>query len=294
QTRLARQAAFWLCCVVLRVPAGNMAHHRGLLANSQALRQLATKRAAVVCRKASSPPMMKQNIRSSSTLDAGDLRFAVPKVAAPSLAVAGSDRRFPVRRVYCVGSNYREHALEMGGNPDKDPPFFFTKPPDAAVDVSGDGAVVHYPPETEDLQHEVEMVVAIGKDMQRAAKKAGRPWDCSKGFDSSGPIGALTPVTEGGAVGTAAGAIDDEGARRIWLEVDGTKRQDSVLGEMVWSVPDMIARLSQLFTLEAGDVLFTGTPSGVAPLAVGEVVEARVEGLEACRFRVGPMLPPTQ
>ncbi|CAN0025768.1 unnamed protein product, partial [Ectocarpus sp. 13 AM-2016] len=135
-----------------------------------------------------------------------DLQYAVPRVAPPSLAVVGSDQKFPVRRVYCVGSNYRRHALEMGGNPDKDPPFFFTKPPDAAVDVSAAGAVVHYPPETEDLQHEVEMVVAIGKggrgipprdalqhvfaygvgvdltrrDMQRAAKKAGRPWDCSK------------------------------------------------------------------------------------------------------------------
>ncbi|CAM9935119.1 unnamed protein product [Hapterophycus canaliculatus] len=190
----------------------------------------------------------------------------------PSLAVTGSDKRFPVRRVYCVGSNYREHALEMGSNPDKDPPFFFTKPPDAAVDVSADGAVIHYPPETNDLQHEVEMVVAIGRggrgissrdalhhvfaygvgvdltrrDMQRAAKKAGRPWDCSKGFDSSGPIGALTPVAEGGEVGSAAGAVGDEAARKIWLEVDGAKRQDSVLGELIWSVPEMIARLSQV------------------------------------------------
>ncbi|CAM9344230.1 unnamed protein product [Ectocarpus sp. 6 AP-2014] len=209
----------------------------------------------------------------------------------------------------------------MGGNPDKDPPFFFTKPPDAAVDVSAAGAVVHYPPETEDLQHEVEMVVAIGKggrgiptrdalqhvfaygvgvdltrrDMQRAAKKAGRPWDCSKGFDSSGPIGALTPTppAKGGGLGAAAGLAGDEGGRRIWLEVGGGRRQDSVLGEMVWSVPEMIARLSELFTLEAGDVLFTGTPSGVAPLAVGDDVEARVEGLEPCRFRVGPLLPPT-
>eukprot|EP00752_Nemacystus_decipiens_P012482 g11056.t1 len=249
-------------------------------------------------------------------------QFAVPKVDTPTLAVVGSDKRFPVRRVYCVGSNYREHALEMGGNPDKDPPFFFTKPPDAAVDVSAGGAVVHFPPETQDLQHEVEMVVAIGRggrgisprdalehvfaygvgvdltrrDMQRTAKKAGRPWDCSKGFDSSGPIGALTPVAvvaEGGPVSASAGLLDDEGARKIWLEVDGVKRQDSVLGEMVWSVPEMIARLSELFTLEAGDILFTGTPSGVAPLVIGENVEARIEGLEPCRFRVGPLLPPS-
>ncbi|CAM9724946.1 unnamed protein product [Ectocarpus sp. 12 AP-2014] len=275
-----------------------------------------------MCGTLPSPPTAVQlhcSRRASS--GAGDLQYAVPRVAVPSLAVVGSDQKFPVRRMYCVGSNYREHALEMGGNPDKDPPFFFTKPPDAAVDVSAAGAVVHYPPETEDLQHEVEMVVAIGKggrgisprdalqhvfaygvgvdltrrDMQRVAKKAGRPWDCSKGFDSSGPIGALTPTppAKGGGVGAAAGLVGDEGGRRIWLEVGGSRRQDSVLGEMVWSVPEMIARLSELFTLEAGDVLFTGTPSGVAPLTVGDEVEARVEGLEPCRFRVGSVLPPT-
>ncbi|CAN0305925.1 unnamed protein product [Pylaiella littoralis] len=265
---------------------------------------------------------------SSAAEDLGP-SYAVPKAAVPTLTVVGSHKRFPVRRVYCVGSNYREHALEMGGNPDKDPPFFFTKPPDAAVDVSADGAVVPYPPETRDLQHEVEMVVAIGRggrsisprdalhhvfaygvgvdltrrDMQRAAKKAGRPWDCSKGFDSSGPVGALTPVTEAGsgAVSAAAAAAaaaasfsSDEGARKIWLEVDGARRQDSLLGEMVWSVPEMIARLSELFALEAGDILFTGTPSAVAPLAIGEEVKAGVEGLEPCRFLVGPPLSPTE
>eukprot|EP00904_Undaria_pinnatifida_P008608 jgi/Undpi1/4878/HiC_scaffold_19.g08231.m1 len=203
----------------------------------------------------------------------------------------------------------------MGGNPDKAPPFFFTKPPDAAVDVSKPGGVVNYPPESEDFQHEVEMVVAIGtggrgisrgnalrhvfaygvgvdltrRDMQRVAKKAGRPWDCSKGFDRSGPVGALTPLSDCAA---GEGGPGDEKCA-IWLRVGGEMRQKSVLGEMIWTVPEMISRLSELFTLEAGDLLFTGTPAGVSPLKIDDCVEAGVEGLAPCRFTVGPLLPPT-
>lgn len=245
--------------------------------------------------------------------------YAVKKLPTPTLSVVGSEKRFPVRRVYCVGSNYRDHVREMGGNPDKAPPFFFTKPPDAAVDVSAQGAIVNFPPETDDFQHEVEMVVAIGtggrgisreaaikhvfaygvgvdltrRDMQSVAKKAGRPWDCSKGFDSSGPVGGLTPVSDG-AVGAGLGLGLGSESRAILLRVNGELRQESVLGEMIWSVPEMISRLSELFTLEPGDLLFTGTPGGVSPLAVDDRVEARVEGLEPCRFKVGPLLPPTE
>jgi fumarylpyruvate hydrolase len=226
--------------------------------------------------------------------------YAIEPDPPPSLAVAGRDERFPVRRIYCVGQNYRAHALEMGGDPDREPPFFFMKPADAVRD---DGATVPYPPATRDLHHEVELVVAIGRggtriatdaalthvygyavgldltrrDLQAVAKKAGRPWETSKAFDGSAPVG---PVL------LAAGrALPPES--EIRLTVNGTLRQHAPLSQLIWSVPEIIAALSTLFELRPGDLLFTGTPAGVAAVQPGDRLEARVDGLPSLTIRIG-------
>lgn len=221
----------------------------------------------------------------------------------PSVAVHGEAARFPVRRIFCVGRNYAKHALEMGSDPDRDPPFFFTKPPDAVLDAGAErGASVPYPPETEDLHHEVELAVAIGvggadipaaralehvfgyavaldltrRDLQRAAKAAGRPWDWAKGFDASAPI---APIHRAADVGHPS-------AGRIWLEVDGEVRQDADLGELIWPVPDVIAFASRSMALAAGDLILTGTPAGVGPLLPGQSVRGGVEGLSELALAV--------
>ena len=202
---------------------------------------------------------------------------------APQATVSVDDGRlFPVRRIFCVGRNYAAHALEMGGAPDREPPFFFTKPADAVV--TG-GADVPYPTATANLHHEMELVVAIGqggadiseadaldhvfgyaagidltrRDLQDEAKAARRPWDMSKGFDHSAPIGDIAPAARVGH--PAKGAIA--------LTVDGALRQSSDISQMVWSVPEIIAYLSRLVRLEAGDLIFTGTPEGVGAAKVG-------------------------
>jgi fumarylpyruvate hydrolase len=199
---------------------------------------------------------------------------------------------FPVRRVFCVGRNYAEHAREMGHDPSREPPFFFTKPADALVIA---GADAPYPPATSDLHHEIELVVAIGReatsidaataldhvwgyaagidltrrDLQAEAKKAGRPWDMAKGFDASAPIGEIAPASR---IGHPANG-------RIELAVNGTTRQLGDLADMIWSVPEAIAYLSGLVTLMPGDLIFTGTPAGVAAVQRGDRLEGAIAGV---------------
>ena len=202
------------------------------------------------------------------------------------------DDPFPVRRIYCVGRNYAAHAREMGHDPDREPPFFFMKPADALTE---DGSTIPYPPATADLHHEIELVVALAKgganipeekalecvfgytvgldmtrrDLQGEAKERGRPWDTGKGFDHSAPIGALRAATD---VGHPTNA-------RISLSVNGGSRQDGNINQMIWNVPETIAYLSGLFELQPGDIIFTGTPHGVAAVEPGDRLECSIEGI---------------
>ena len=225
-----------------------------------------------------------------------DYVIAPPPVAAVPVAGGGA---FPVRRVFCVGRNYAEHAREMGGDPSREAPFFFAKPADALV--TG-GADMPYPAATADLHFELELVVAIGRggtdipvgeaqdhvwgyaagldmtrrDLQAEAKKAGRPWDMSKGFDLSAPIGDLVPAAETGPLARGA----------LVLTVNGATRQSSDIDRMIWSVPETIAYLSGLVRLAPGDLIFTGTPEGVGAVGRGDVLEGRVAGLPVLRTRI--------
>jgi fumarylpyruvate hydrolase len=222
------------------------------------------------------------------------LSYVVDAPAIPSLAVAGQNERFPVRRIYCVGRNYRAHAREMGQDPDREPPFFFAKPADAVV--AGGGAIP-YPSRCRNLHHEVELVVAIGsggrdisieqadrhvygygvgidltrRDLQASAREKGQPWDSAKGFDHSAPVSAIVPAAVCGHLRQGS----------ISLTVNGELRQRADLSELIWSVPEILAELSSLFELKPGDLVFTGTPAGVAALEVGDRAEASVEGLES-------------
>jgi fumarylpyruvate hydrolase len=187
-------------------------------------------------------------------------QHAVPAASRPTVAVAGSALVFPVRRIFCVGRNYAEHAREMGASELRAPPFFFTKPADAVV---ASGAVVSYPRRTADLHHEIELVVALGagseifgyavgndltrRDVQAQAKKEGRPWDTAKGFDHSAPV---SPITRAADIGHP-----ERG--RIWLEVNGQRRQDGDIADMIWGVREILAELSTWFELMAGDLVFT-------------------------------------
>jgi fumarylpyruvate hydrolase len=226
--------------------------------------------------------------------------FVIQPAPQPSVAVAGSQARFPIRRVFCVGRNYAAHAREMGKDPDREPPFFFTKPADAVVAAEG---TVPYPPLTENLHHEIELVVAIGKaganvkpaqaldlvwgygvgvdltrrDLQDVAKKMSRPWDWSKSFDASGPCGPLQP----------ASAIGHPSQGAIWLKVNGETRQQGDLTELIWPVADVIAYISESMTLQPGDLIFTGTPAGVGALNPGDAVTAGVEGVGEIAFTIG-------
>jgi fumarylpyruvate hydrolase len=227
--------------------------------------------------------------------------FVFPPAPQASNAVAGSDARFPIRRVFCVGRNYEAHAREMGNDPNREPPFFFMKPADAVVAASG---TVPYPPLTDDLHHEVELVVAIGKggsnlsvdealghvwgyavgvdltrrDLQAVAKKMSRPWDWAKGFDASAPCGAIVPVAASGH--PQAGSIS--------LSVNGEVRQQGDLNELIWPVADVIAIISQSVVLAPGDLIYTGTPAGVGALQPGDRVGAQVEGVGSIEFTMGP------
>lgn len=221
------------------------------------------------------------------------MSFAFPPPVQPAVAIVGSSERFPVHRIYCVGRNYAAHAREMGNDPDREPPFFFAKPADAIV---ANGANIPFPPRTTDLHHEIELVVAIGKgganiavaraaehvfgyavgldltrrDLQAAAKHKGLPWDTAKGFDRSAPISAITPAAEA--------KLNDS---NIWLNVNGARRQHGALADMIWNVPEIIAELSTLFELKPGDLIFTGTPAGVAALQAGDRLAGGVDGLES-------------
>ena len=232
------------------------------------------------------------------------MNFIFSPHAITSLPVLGSNLRFPVRRVFCVGRNYAEHAREMGAIDQaegREPPFFFTKPGDALVGGAGEVSIA-YPPLTQNLHHEVEMVVALGagganvtvdaanglifgyavgldltrRDMQAKAKEKAHPWDMSKGFDQSAVAGAISPAAVSGH--PAAG--------RIWLTVNGEMRQDGDLSAMMWKVAEIIANLSTLVRLEAGDLIYTGTPAGVGPLLRGDLLEAAVEGVGALQARL--------
>ncbi|OYV37521.1 MAG: fumarylacetoacetate hydrolase [Thiomonas sp. 20-64-5] len=230
---------------------------------------------------------------------------AFPPHALALLPIVGSDLTFPVRRVYCVGRNYAAHAREMGSDPAREPPFFFCKPGDADTVIAvpaGQTGDVAYPSATQDLHHEIELVVAIGKagrdvavaqagghifgcavgldltrrDLQGQMKAQGRPWEIGKAFDQSAPIGPLTlqrpdaPLTSG----------------RIRLTVDGVVRQQGVLEQMIWSVDETIARLSTLFTLQPGDLIFTGTPDGVGAITRGQTLHGEIDGLTPLRVRI--------
>ena len=227
------------------------------------------------------------------------MSFVIPPSPLPSVEIVGSDERFPVHRIYCVGRNYAKHAREMGMDPDREPPFFFSKPADAVV---ANGTPVPYPPRTSNLHHELELVVAIGtggsdipldsalahvygyavgldltrRDLQFAARDQGRPWDVSKGFDHSAPVSAIRPAAEMGHL--------DQGA--IWLEVNGETRQRANLSEMIWSVPEIVAELSTYFELRPGDLIFTGTPEGVGPVKRGDSLVGGIDGLETLRVTI--------
>lgn len=227
------------------------------------------------------------------------MNFVIDLPKQASVAVTGSDARFPVRRIFCVGRNYADHVREMGNDPKSEPPIFFTKPADAVVDS---GASIAYAQNTANLHHEVELVVALAKggkdiaesvaldcvwgygvgvdltrrDRQNEAKKGGQPWDVAKGFDRSAPCGALSPVSAVGHLKTA----------RIALSVNDAVKQDANLSEMIWSVPEIIATLSRSFELRAGDLIYTGTPAGVGPIVPGDAVKAEIAGLAPLTFSI--------
>ena len=224
--------------------------------------------------------------------------FVIETPPVVALPVAGTDARFPVRRVYCIGRNYAAHAVEMGGDPDREPPFFFQKNPDN-LDPSG---AFPYPPQSSDVHHEVEMAVALKtggtnippdqalghvfgygvsidmtrRDLQAQAKSARRPWEISKAFERSAPVGPIHPVTEIGH--------PDRG--RIALRVNDEVRQEGDLNQMIWKVPEIIAKLSETFALAPGDVILSGTPAGVGPVVKGDLMEASIEGMGGIAVRV--------
>jgi fumarylpyruvate hydrolase len=227
--------------------------------------------------------------------------YAIPAPPVPSVPIAGTEQRFPVHRIYCVGRNYAEHAKEMGHAVERVQPTFFMKPADA---VWTHGAPLPYPSATANLHHEVELVVALGaggrdldparaldcvygyaigldltrRDLQAAAKAKGDPWDTAKGFDASAPIGAIVP----------AATLGHPTAGELALTVNGAERQRADIATMIFDVPEIIAALSRLFELRAGDLLFTGTPAGVGPLRPGDVFEADFPGLPRLTGEIQP------
>ncbi|OIQ32808.1 MAG: 5-carboxymethyl-2-hydroxymuconate isomerase [Alphaproteobacteria bacterium MedPE-SWcel] len=224
--------------------------------------------------------------------------YVIAPPPQPVLEVHGSAALFPVRRVYCIGRNYAAHAVEMGHDPDREPPFFFQKNPDC---LDGSGRFP-YPVMSEDVHHEAELLVALGtggrdiaesaaldhvwgyglaldmtrRDLQGAAKKMGRPWEIGKSFEHAAPVGPLYPVAEVGH--PSAGALR--------LTINGAPRQDGDLNQMIWKVPAMIAHLSRYYTLAAGDVILTGTPSGVGPVARGDILELTCAPFAPLRVQV--------
>ena len=218
--------------------------------------------------------------------------YVITPTEPASLSIQGSDKRFPVRRVYCVGRNYAAHTIEMGGDPDREDPFFFQK---NSHDLLTDGADFPYPDKSKDVHHEIEMLVALHRggagiplasaldhvwgygvaldmtrrDLQGEAKRTGRPWEIGKAFDHSAPASALVPSSQ----------IGHPSAGAIWLEVNGERRQEGDLQQLIWKVPEMIAYLSSLFTLAPGDIILSGTPSGVGPVESGDQLKGHVDGV---------------
>jgi fumarylpyruvate hydrolase len=205
------------------------------------------------------------------------------------IAVAGNDKMFPVRRIWCVGRNYEEHIREMGHDV-RDPPFFFSKPADAIV---ADGGSVSYPPLTKDMHHEVELVVALKsggrniplgidltrRDLQIASRDMKRPWEIGKAFDASAPCGPLQPASK----------IGHPSKGRIALKANGKLRQEGDLAQMIWNVPEVIGKLSEMVALAAGDIIMTGTPSGVAATVPGDKLECEIEGVGSLTVTIGPL-----
>jgi len=218
----------------------------------------------------------------------------------PSVEIKGTTQRFPVHRIYCVGRNYAEHAREMGFDPNREPPFFFTKPADAVVP---NGSTIPYPLSTQNYHYEMELVVAIGKeganiareaaldyvygyaagldmtrrDLQLAARDKGRPWDPGKAFDQSAPISAIRRAADIGHPSSGA----------IWLKVNGEIKQQADLKELLWPVPDIIVYLSKLWVLKPGDLVYTGTPAGVGPVKPGDQLHGGVEGVDEIKITIG-------
>ncbi|MDO5895858.1 MULTISPECIES: fumarylacetoacetate hydrolase family protein [unclassified Agrobacterium] len=223
----------------------------------------------------------------------------IPAPKPVTLPVAGTDSVFPVRRVYCVGRNYADHAIEMGHDPSREPPFFFQKNADNLLPA---GQNFPYPSLSSNVHYEVEFVVALKKggeniavedaldcvwgyavgidmtrrDVQDVAKKMSRPWEAAKAFEASAPVSALVAATDAGHL--------DQGA--IWLDVNGTRRQSGDLNQMIWKVPEIIAELSKLFVLAPGDVIMTGTPAGVGAVVAGDVMECGVDGIGTLTVKV--------
>lgn len=218
--------------------------------------------------------------------------YIIPPPPVVSLPVVGSNERFPVRRIYCIGRNYAEHAVEMGHDPDKEPPFFFQKNPDNLLQAGRDFS---YPPRTSDVHHEIELVVALksgGKgipvdkaldhvfgyavgldmtrrDLQGEAKKMGRPWEIGKAFEDSAPCGPIVPADKSGHL--AGGAV--------WLKVNGALKQKGDINQLIWKIPEMISYLSDYFALAPGDLIFSGTPAGVGAVKVGDRLHGHVDGI---------------
>lgn len=221
-----------------------------------------------------------------------DTSYVIAPAAPSVLPIKGSNQLFPIRRIYCVGRNYADHALEMGGDPSREPPFFFQKNPD---NILPEGQDFPYPSQTDDVHFEVEMVIALGKggsnisqadaldhvfgyaigldmtrrDLQAEAKEQRRPWEAAKAFEKSAPCGEIVPVDQSGHISSSA----------IHLDVNGQSRQSGNVNQMIWKTPEIIAYLSNLFILAPGDLIFTGTPAGVGSVQRGDVMVAQLENV---------------
>lgn len=226
------------------------------------------------------------------------MKTVIPPPELVTAPIEGSDEVFPVRRVYCIGRNYAAHAIEMGHDPDREPPFFFQKNPDN-LDFSGE---FPYPDRTSDVHHEIELVVVLSKggvnipvdaaldcvwgyavgldmtrrDLQGEAKKMGRPWEVGKAFELSGPMGPIVPASK----------IGHPTSGKVTLTVNGQPRQEGDLNQLIWKIPEMISYLSDYFELKGGDVIMTGTPAGVGAVVKGDVMEGHVEGVGSLTVRV--------
>jgi fumarylpyruvate hydrolase len=225
--------------------------------------------------------------------------YAVPATEISSVAINGTDDRFPVRRIFCIGRNYADHAKEMGQEVDRETPFFFTKPADAIIPS---GTTIPYPKGTKNFHHEIEFVIAIGseasdvstdhakdsvfgygvgidltrRDLQLAAREMGRPWDAGKAFDQSALMGSIYPVA---SVGHPTDA-------RIWLSINREMKQDGNISNLIWRVEELIAFMSSLYVLKAGDLIYTGTPAGVSPMVSGDAIAGGIEGLGELELQI--------